>query len=75
MERYRNSSGNSGVLAYEIGNDSITVQFSHGGTYLYNYQSAGSQNIENMKGLAIAGSGLGSFINRNVKNKYAAKLG
>jgi len=74
MERYSNSGGNSGVLAFEIGKDSITVQFSDGAIYLYNYQSAGSQNIEHMKGLAAAGRGLGSFINTNVRKKYAAKL-
>jgi len=27
MERYKNRSGNSGVVAYEIGDDSIAVEF------------------------------------------------
>ena len=74
MESYRNLGGDSGVRAYEIGDDSIKVQFSDGSAYLYNYQSAGRSNIEEMKVLAIAGRGLNSFIMRHVKKAYAAKL-
>ena len=74
MERYRNRGGDSGVVAYEIGPDSITVMFSDGSIYLYTYQSAGSANIEHMKRLAIDGEGLNNFINRCVKKSYARKL-
>ena len=74
MERYRNRGGDSGVVAYEIGPDSITVKFSDGSIYLYTYQSAGSANIEHMKRLAIDGEGLNNFINRCVKKSYARKL-
>ena len=74
MERYRNRGGDSGIVAYEIGPDSITVMFSDRSIYLYTYQSAGSANIERMKRLAIAGKGLNSFINRRVNKKYARRL-
>ncbi|MBE2186563.1 MAG: hypothetical protein IAE99_07300 [Rhodothermales bacterium] len=74
MERYRNLGGDSGITAYEIGTDSITVEFKGGATYLYTNQSAGSGNIEQMKQLAQAGSGLNSFISRVVKKGYARKL-
>jgi hypothetical protein len=74
MERYKNLGGDSGVAAYEIENDSIKVQFDDGAIYLYNYQSAGAANIEEMKTLAIAGRGLNSFIMKHVRKKYAAKL-
>lgn len=43
MERYRNSTGTSGVSGYEIGDDFIRVKFS--GTskiYTYSYRKAGS---------------------------------
>ena len=73
MERYKNLGGDSGVVAYEIGSDYIKVQFHDGWIYLYNYQSAGSYNIEHMKELAIAGEGLNSFIGRVVKKGYASK--
>ena len=66
MERYKNLGGDSAVVAYEIADNSIKVQFRDGSLYLYNYQSAGADNIEHMKGLAIAGQGLNSFISRVV---------
>lgn len=74
MERYKNLGGNSGVTAYEIGDDSMKVQFGDGAIYLYDYQSAGRSNIENMKELAIAGKGLNSFISRVVRKGYVSKL-
>jgi hypothetical protein len=74
MERYKNYGGDSGVIAYEIGVDSITVQFNTGSLYKYDYQSAGRSNIEEMKKLALAGQGLNSFIMRIVKNSYSKKL-
>jgi len=74
VDVYENTDGGSGVVAYEIGDDSITVQFRGGSLYLYDDQSAGSHNIERMKDLAREGSGLNSFINSVVKYKYAAKL-
>jgi hypothetical protein len=74
MVRYKNASGNSGVVAYEIGRDSIAVEFEDGAIYLYTYQSAGRSNIEEMKSLAAAGRGLSTFIVRCVRKAYAAKL-
>ncbi len=73
MERYKNVGGDSGVTGYEIGSDYIRVQFSDGSVYLYTYASAGSNNIEQMKTLAIAGEGLNAFINRNVRKSYERK--
>ena len=34
MKRYRNRGGDSGIVAYEIGSDFITVMFSDGSIYL-----------------------------------------
>ncbi|HJP18734.1 MAG TPA: hypothetical protein QF468_08790 [Nitrospinota bacterium] len=74
MERYKNLNGDSGVSAYEIGDDYIKVEFSDESLYLYNNGSTGSQNIEQMKILALNGSGLNSFINTRVRKNYASKL-
>lgn len=71
MERYKNRGGDSGVSAYEIGADYITVKFS--GTfriYTYSYRKAGSVHVEKMKMLAQSGRGLNSYINKYVKNLY-----
>ena len=71
MERYRNSSGGSGVSAYEIGSDYILVKFSGTArTYRYSYRKAGQNHVENLKRLAKSGSGLNSYINIHVKNLY-----
>lgn len=74
MPSYRNVGGDSGVVSYEIGDDSIEVAFSDGSAYLYTNQSAGRHNIERMKALAIAGQGLNAFINTDVKHRYSEKL-
>ena len=72
MERYKNLGGNSEVRAYEIGEDSLIVQFSDGWNYVYTNRSAG-RYIEKMKVLAIAGQGLNSFIKLNVRFNYSKK--
>jgi hypothetical protein len=74
MERYRNLEDEAGIVAYELGEESITVQFTDGSRYLYTYQRTGSPYVEHMKALAIAGRGLNSFLHRSVGIIYAAKL-
>ena len=74
MEHYKNLGGDSGVVAYEIGQGSITVQFKDGSVYLYTNQSAGAASIAEMQRLAKAGQGLNSFISRVVKKGYVRKL-
>lgn len=73
MERYRDIDGDSGIAGYENGPDYIRVKFSDGSVYLYTYASAGSDNIEDMKRLAVAGDGLNAFINKNVRKRYEKK--
>jgi hypothetical protein len=75
MQRYKNISGDSGVVAYDIGDGSITVKFSGGDRYLYTDDSAGAANIAEMQRLAKLGRGLCSFISRVIRNRYARKLG
>ena len=71
MEIYRNLGDDSGVDSYEIGNDYITVKFTKTyRTYTYSYAKAGENNVEEMKNLAINGSGLNAFINKYVRNLY-----
>jgi hypothetical protein len=73
MVRYKNLEGNSGVLAYETGEDFIKIQFTGGVVYLYNNQVTGKQNIKRMKSLAIRGRGLSTYISTIVKDRYAVK--
>jgi hypothetical protein len=74
MHPYKNSKDNSGVIAYEIGDNHIIAQFQDGSAYLYNYKSAGKANIKKMKALALAGEGLTTFINQVVRDRYAKKV-
>ena len=50
-------------LAYEVGSKFIRIQFTSGSVYLYTYDSAGEDDIEEMKELAKEGEGLTRFIN------------
>ena len=74
MERYQNLSGNSDVRYFEIGADSITIQYKDKSVYIYNNASAGAEHIKNMKKLAAAGRGLNTYIMLNVRKKYMVKL-
>jgi hypothetical protein len=74
MQRYKNLNGESGVVAYDIGTRSITVQFTGGDRYLYTFDSAGAANIAEMQRLAKTGRGLCSFISRVIGKRYERKL-
>jgi len=73
VKRYKNLSGDSGVVAYEIEADSIEVQFIDGLIYRYSYASTGASRVEQMKVLAVAGQGLSSFIARYIRDDYESK--
>ena len=73
MEPYKNIAGSSGVRAYEIGPDFITIEFSDGSVYRYTYASAGQENVERMKGFAQAGQGLNTFMNTALSKLYERK--
>ena len=73
MKRYLNLAGNSGVVAYEIDDDAITIEFADGGVYLYNSTAPGPEDVEQMQELAEQGRGLATYINRFVRDNYALK--
>jgi GNAT superfamily N-acetyltransferase len=75
MTPYGNSSGNSGVVAFEIKRDTIVVEFRHGGKYVYDYDTTGREHVEEMKVLALEGRGLATYINKHVRNLFAKKVG
>lgn len=74
MKKYKNLGGNSEVARYEITKDSVTIRFTTCSVYKYSNQSAGPGNISQMKSLALAGKGLGTFINANVKERFSRKI-
>jgi len=71
MQPYQNWSGKSNIDAFEIGDDFIKVAFSDGNVYSYNYDISGQDIVDEMKRLALSGSGLNGYINQNAKETYA----
>jgi hypothetical protein len=74
MTSYSNHSGNSGVIAYKIEPDRIIIQFAGGDSYVYTYRRPGKTAVEQMKVLAMEGRGLSTYISREVRDKYEAKV-
>jgi len=74
MKKYKNVSGKSTVTMFELAKDVVTIRFASQEVYRFSNQSAGSENISKMKILALAGKGLGTFIENNVKEKFARKV-
>jgi len=75
MKAYRDIDGDSGIAAYDYGDDWIKVQFKNGQTYTYQASKIGQAHITTMKALADTGEGLHSHIMRNptVKNGWSSK--
>ncbi|MBI1326213.1 MAG: hypothetical protein GC136_01055 [Alphaproteobacteria bacterium] len=73
MKQYLDSNGDSGVAAYDVGADFIHVRFKDGWIYEYTSSSVGAHSLDAMKSLARSGDGLNSFINKQVRKKYARK--
>ncbi|WP_413484502.1 hypothetical protein [Morganella psychrotolerans] len=74
MEQYQNRGGDSGVVGFDIENDSITVQFRDNSLYLYNSIRPGLVEVNHMKELARAGRGLNSYISRTIRKNFFKKL-
>lgn len=75
MKAYRDINGDSGITAYEYGDDWIRVQFKYGGTYEYRASVIGFAHLNTMKQMADAGDGLNAYINKNldVKKGFSSK--
>ena len=73
MKTYKNLSGKSGVLAYEVGRTFIRVKFS-GDTmvYTYDYKRPGKDLVERMKEHALKGKGLSEFIIEHVGANFSS---
>jgi hypothetical protein len=74
MQRYKNLSHESGVIAYEIRSSGIILQFADGSRYLYTYASTGRDHVQEMKQLAAKGRGLTTYVNQHVGSAYAMRL-
>jgi hypothetical protein len=73
MTIYGNRSRQSGVRAYAISKDRISVRFADGKVYDYTWASTGRDKVEHMKQLARDGMGLCTYISKHVGKAYAAR--
>ncbi|SDZ30660.1 hypothetical protein SAMN05444506_11474 [Pseudomonas syringae] len=75
FQRYVNLSGQSNVVAYELGDSSITLEFASGRHrfYVYDYQSPGPEAVIELKRRAAAGRGLNSYVSSGRGMPYASK--
>ncbi len=73
MEKYKGLE-NGGVIAYETFEDGIILKFKDGRSYLYDYEKPGKKHVEEMKRLAVEGSGLTTYINQEVRENYSGKI-
>ena len=74
MPRYRNLTGDSGVVDYETTSDSITLTFVDGERYVHGPQRPGHAEVDRMKTLATLGRGLSTFVSQHVRDRYERKL-
>ena len=63
--------GTSGITGYNIdpADNYMEIEFANGGIYTYMKRNVGEVNFAVMKALAIAGNGLNSYINKNVRGR------
>ncbi|MCE7032319.1 hypothetical protein LY625_06740 [Lysobacter sp. GX 14042] len=74
LQPYANRSGDSGVTRYAVVGEAIVVGFEGGDCYLYDGVRPGPDEVRHMRELAVAGSGLSSYISRHVRGRYRARL-
>ncbi len=75
MKIYKDINGDSGISAYDYGDDWIKVYFKRGGIYEYRASKIGELHISEMKRLADTGDGLNAYIIKNpaVRNGWSSK--
>lgn len=73
MVPYKNLHRLSSILAYEIGDESITIEFVSGAVREYTYEKVGRDHVEAMKKCAIKGKGLGSYVMNNERHFVALR--
>ena len=72
---YANRSGQSGVRAYALLPGSILLRFADDRyIYLYDDVEPGAADVEAMHERAEAGSGLATYVNQHVRNRYHARF-
>ncbi|MCD9127082.1 hypothetical protein [Luteimonas fraxinea] len=73
LQPYGNRHGGSGVRAWAITGDTLSVEFVDGAVYDYRRQDVGLRLFAAACAAARAGRGLSSCISRHLRERYAAR--
>jgi hypothetical protein len=73
MTPYGDHARQHGVVSYEVGPESIDVEFTSGWIYHFSYANPGQLRVDRMKELAQSGKGLSTFISKHVKNRFESR--
>jgi hypothetical protein len=73
MQKYSEEDHETGVVAYGLGENSITILFQEGWFYLYDGDKPGMEQVNDMKALALKGRGLSTYISQHVRENYKRK--
>ena len=71
--RYGNRHGGSGVRAWRIDGDLLSVEFVDGAVYDYRRREVGARHFDAACAAARAGRGLSSCVSRHLRDRYAAR--
>lgn len=74
MTPYGCAGNDSGIEAYACGPGWIDIRFRAGGTWRYDSRHPGALHVMEMQRLAESGDGLNTYLNRFVRDDYAARL-
>ncbi len=73
MERYQNTSGQSGIEAFELGVGWIKIRFADGWLYTFTEDKVGRAPLIALQQFAVDGQGLNTYINQYVRDQYTTK--
>jgi len=73
LQRYGNRHGGSGVRAWAIAGDTLSVEFVDGAVYDYRRSAVGARRFDAACAAARAGRGLSTCISRHLRERYAAR--
>lgn len=74
LQAYANRHGDSGVTAWAIHGDTISVEFGHGAVYVYAARELGAPTFDALCRSARAGRGLATMISRDIGTRDVARF-
>lgn len=72
---YKSENPNAGVQNYELVKGGIILEFADRDfRYVYNAEKPGAHHVAEMIRLARSGRGLTTYVNKHIRDNYAAKF-